>query len=84
MEHELEAGEKPLAGLYGVFAEQPGRGSVAGVVVSHAPISRDRMQAIAGDFAAPTTGFATVGMEDDGAVPIRFSRLGTRWTPAVR
>ena len=60
------------AALYGVFAEQPGGGSVAGVVISHTPLSSDRMQAVARDLAAPTTGFVVLPGRADDELPIRF------------
>lgn len=68
----FEDDETPSAGLYGVFAEQAGGGGVAGVVVSRAPLVAERMQAIARDFGAPTTGFVVVDADADGALRIRF------------
>jgi PhzF family phenazine biosynthesis protein len=66
-----EVGESS-AGLYGVFAARTGGGSVAGIVLTHEPLSADLMQAVARDLAAPTTGFIVLGQKPDGALPIRF------------
>jgi PhzF family phenazine biosynthesis protein len=60
------------AGLYGVFAAQPGGGSVAGIVLTREPLPADLMQAVARDLAAPTSGFIVLGDKPDGALPIRF------------
>jgi trans-2,3-dihydro-3-hydroxyanthranilate isomerase len=64
--------DEPSAGLYGVFAAQPGGGSVAGIVLTREPLPAELMQAIARDFAAPTTGFIVLGPKPDGALPIQF------------
>jgi hypothetical protein len=66
---------EPSAGLYGVFAAQPGGGSVAGIALTREPLLADLMQAIARDLAAPTTGFIVLGVQPDGALPIRFFGL---------
>jgi len=70
--HVFEDVMAPSAGLYGVFAEQPGGGSVAGVVLTRAALRADRMQAIARDLAAPTTGFVVLNPPFDNELPIRF------------
>ncbi len=72
LRHVFEDDKAPSAGLYGVFAEQPGGGSVAGVVLSRSPLPTARMQAIARDLAAPTTGFVVVNTSSDDELPIRF------------
>ena len=64
---------RPLwGGLYGVFADGPGGGSIAGVVVCPAELPSDRMQAIAKDLLAPTTGFVVTGARAAATLPIRF------------
>jgi PhzF family phenazine biosynthesis protein len=58
-----------IVSLYESFAAAPFGGNVAGVVLLGEPLPEAIMQGIAGDLAAPTTGFVTV--EGPGAARVR-------------
>jgi PhzF family phenazine biosynthesis protein len=68
-DHHLD---ERFAALYGVFAAEPGGGSVAGVVLSQQPLADAAMQVVARDLAAPTTGFVLTGGGPTDRLPIRF------------